>query len=148
MLRGSCDFAGRLDYEAFLKTLFKQLNAGRRERLREELNVLGKLPPRRMDDCKKERGKVGPSSTVRIRHNTYSVHSRLKGEWVEARVYGQRIEIWDAQGKVETLPRLKGENKYRIHYRHIIDWLVRKPGAFEHYRYREELFPGSSFRMA
>jgi hypothetical protein len=40
MLRGSCDFAGRLDYEAFLKTLFKQLNAGRRERLREELNVL------------------------------------------------------------------------------------------------------------
>jgi len=33
-------------------------------------------------------------------------------------------------------------------YRHIIDWLVRKPGAFEHYRYREELFPTSRFRMA
>jgi hypothetical protein len=148
MLRGSCDFTGRLDYEEFLKTLFKQLNAGRRERFREELKVLGKLPPRRVDDCKKERVKVGPSSTVRIRHNTYSVHSRLKGEWVEARVYAQRIEIWYAQRKVETLPRLKGENKYRIHYRHIIDWLVRKPGAFEHYRYREEMFPGSSFRMA
>jgi transposase InsO family protein len=148
MLRGSCDFAGRVDYEQFLKTLFKQLNAGRRERFTEELKVLGNLPPRRVDDCKKERVKVGPSSTVRIVHNTYSVHSRLKGEWVEARVYAQRIEIWYAQRKVETLPRLKGENKYRINYRHIIDWLVRKPGAFEHYRYREELFPGSSFRMA
>jgi len=26
--------------------------------------------------------------------------------------------------------------------------LVRKPGAFEYYRYREELFPTSRFRMA
>jgi hypothetical protein len=25
---------------------------------------------------------------------------------------------------------------------------VRKPGAFENYRYREELFPTSRFRMA
>jgi len=32
--------------------------------------------------------------------------------------------------------------------RHIIDWLVRKPGAFENYRYREELFPTSWFRMS
>ena len=32
-------------------------------------------------------------------------------------------------------------------YRHIIDWLVRKPGAFTNYRYREELFPTSRFRM-
>jgi len=35
-----------------------------------------------------------------------------------------------------------------VDYRHIIDWLVRKPGAFENYRYREELFPTSRFRMA
>jgi hypothetical protein len=34
-----------------------------------------------------------------------------------------------------------------VDYRHIIDWLVRKPGAFEHYRYRGELFPTSRFRM-
>ena len=35
-----------------------------------------------------------------------------------------------------------------INYRHVIDWLVRKPGAFENYRYREDLFPTSRFRMA
>jgi hypothetical protein len=35
-----------------------------------------------------------------------------------------------------------------VDYRHIIDWLVRKPGAFENYRYRDELFPTSRFRMA
>ena len=148
LLRGSRDFASRSDYEKFLKTLFKQLNAGRRQRFTEEVKVVSRLPQRRLDDCKKERVKVGPSSTVRIRHNTYSVHSRLKGEWVEARVYAQRIEIWYAQRKVETLPKLKGENKYRINYRHIIEWLVRKPGAFGHYRYRQELFPGTLYRMA
>ena len=38
--------------------------------------------------------------------------------------------------------------KHRVDYRHIIDWLVRKPGAFENYRYKEDLFPTSRFRMA
>ena len=93
-------------------------------------------------------GKVGPSSTVRLKHNTYSVHSRLIGEFVEARLLAQRIEIWYAQRKMETLPRIKGENKHKINYRHIIDWLVRKPGAFEDYRYRDDLFPSSYFRIA
>jgi hypothetical protein len=46
------------------------------------------------------------------------------------------------------MPRSRGEGTHRIKYRQIIDWLVRKPGAFEHYRYREELFPTHRFRMA
>jgi hypothetical protein len=48
---------------------------------------------------------------------------------------------------VAEMPRLRGRQKHRVDYRHIIDWLVRKPGAFEHYRYRGELFPTSRFRM-
>jgi hypothetical protein len=46
------------------------------------------------------------------------------------------------------MERLRGRQKHRVDYRHIIDWLVRKPGAFAHYRYRDELFPTSRFRMA
>lgn len=148
LLRGRRNFENRGEYEEFLQKLFKQLNSGRKDRLAEELKLLKRLPERRLDDCKKEKVKVGPSSTIRVRHNTYSLHSRLIKEWVEARIYAQRIEIWYAQRKVDTLPRLKGENKYKIQYRHIIDWLVRKPGAFENYRYRDELFPSSYFRMA
>jgi hypothetical protein len=49
---------------------------------------------------------------------------------------------------MEILPRLRGDNKHHINYRHVIDWLIRKPGAFEHYRYRDCLFPTSRFRMA
>jgi hypothetical protein len=33
-------------------------------------------------------------------------------------------------------------------YRHVIDHLLRKPGAFERYRYREQLFPSRLLRMA
>jgi len=35
-----------------------------------------------------------------------------------------------------------------LDYRHEIDHLLRKPGAFERYRYREQLFPGLLFRQA
>jgi len=37
----------------------------------------------------------------------------------------------------------RGRRKHRVDYRHVIDWLVRKPGAFGNYWYRDELFPNS-----
>ena len=58
------------------------------------------------------------------------------------------LEVWYAQKIVDRLPRLRGSGKHLINYRHIIDWLVRKPGAFEDYRYREDLFPTTRFRIA
>jgi hypothetical protein len=148
MLRGSRNFSSREDYGAFLGKLFAQLNQGRRDRLEEELKVLRRLPSRRLDSCKKLHVRVGPSSTVRVNHNVYSVHSRLIAEKIEIRLYVEHLEVWYAQRRIETIPRLRGEAKHRIQYRHIIDWLVRKPGAFENYRYREDLFPTHRFRMA
>src|SRR5262249_46841828 len=63
-------------------------------------------------------------------------------------LFADHIEVWYAQRLVERLPRLRGRGKHRIAYRHVIDWLVRKPGAFAGYRYRDELFPSSRFRLA
>jgi hypothetical protein len=148
MLRGSGDFSSRQEYALFLGTLFSQLNQGRKDRLAEEVRVVRRLPPRRLDSCKRLRVRVGPSSTIRVNHNVYSVDSRLIGENVEIRLYVEHLELWYAQQRRETIPRLRGEGKHRIHYRHIIDWLVRKPGAFDNYRYREALFPTHRFRMA
>ena len=148
LLRGHRDFDSRGEYEGFLQKLFKQLNSGRQERLREELQVLRRLPVRRVDDAQKERVRVGPSSTIRVKKNTYCVDSRLIGELVEVRLYAERIEVWYGQQQIHRLPRLSGHGKHHINYRYIIDSLVRKPGAFENYRYREELFPTSYFRMA
>ena len=118
------------------------------DRFKEESKVLRRLPPRRLDSCKRLGVRVGPSSTIRVNHNVYSVDSRLIGEKIEVRLYAEHLEVWYAQRCLETMPRLRGEGKHRIQYRHIIDWLVRKPGAFDNYRYREELFPTHRFRMA
>ena len=148
LLRGSRDFASVADYKQFLRLLLGQLNAGRRERLAVEMQYLKALPEGRLESAKRAKVKVDSGSIIYADRNAYSVNSRLIGEQVEARLNAETIEVWYAGRKVEEMPRLRGRGKHRVDYRHIIDWLVRKPGAFENYRYREELFPTSRFRMA
>jgi hypothetical protein len=46
------------------------------------------------------------------------------------------------------MERLVGRDAHRIDYRHIIHALVRKPGAFRRYVFREALFPTLEFRRA
>jgi hypothetical protein len=148
MLRGSREFASAENYKEFLRLLLVQLNAGRRERLKAEMQYLKALPERRLDSNKRVKVKVDSGSMIYVDRNVYSVNSRLIGEQVEVRLSAEIVEVWYAGQKVEELPRLRGRGKHRVDYRHIIDWLVRKPGAFENYRFREELFPTSRFRMA
>lgn len=148
MLRGSRDFATRADYGQFVGKLLAQLNAGRRNRLAQELDVLRRLPPCRLEACKRLEVTVSAGSTIRVSNNTYSVSSRLIGERVGVRLYADRLEVWYGQRCMEKMERLRGEGKHRIQYRHVIDSLVRKPGAFENYRYRADLFPTLRFRMA
>jgi hypothetical protein len=148
MLRGSRNFESRDAYGLFVRELFTQLNAGRQAHLSEELALLQPLPAHRLDVFRTLRVRVGPSSTIRLLNNTYSVPSRLIGEEVEVRLDVEHLELWYGQRQVDRLPRLRGQYQHRIDYRHVIDWLVRKPGAFAGYRYRADLFPTSRFRMA
>ena len=147
-LRGSADFADLDEYKLFLKKLFSRLNNGRRERFLEEQRVLHNLPDQRLESCKRLSVSVGPSSTIRVNHNVYSVESRLIGETITVYLFAEHIDLFYAQKCVGRLPRLRGEKRHLINYRHMIDQLERKPGAFENYRYRDEMFPGSYFRLA
>jgi len=149
LLRGSRDFADRETYAAFVAKLFDQLNAGRSERLEAERGELRALPARRLDSGRK----IGPirvssGSLIRVKNNTYSVDSRLIGEHVRVRLYAQYLEIWYANKCLERIPRLRGEGKHALNYRHVIDTLLKKPGAFANYRYRGDMFPTSRFRKA
>jgi len=148
LLRGSRDFASREEYQAFLDGMFEKKNAGRSERFEEEREALGALPTKPLPFFGTVETKVRRSSTIIVRQNTYSVPSRLIGEEVTVRVFAEHLEIWYAQRCTERLPRLHGKQKHRINYRHVIDSLVRKPGAFENYRWRSDLFPSVRFRMA
>lgn len=148
MIRGSRDFSSRKDYESFLRKMFSQLNSGRRKRFQEERKLLSPLPKLRLNDFKRLTVRVGQGSTISVQGNVYSVNSRLIKEKVEVRLSSEDIEVWYSQKKIDSFPRLRGKKCHHIQYRHIIDWLVRKPGAFENYRYRDDLFPTTMFRMA
>lgn len=148
LLRGSFDFDSIDEYRLFLCNLFARLNRGRRERFLEEQRVLHNLPQRRLESCTRLEVSVGRTSTIRVNNNTYSVESRLIGETLQVQLFADHLDLYYAQKLVDTLPRLRGKNRHLINYRHLIDQLQRKPGAFENYRYREEMFPGSCFRVA
>jgi len=148
MLRGSREFQSREGYETFLNEILVRRNGGRREKLREELAVMRRLPERRTEDWSHWAGKVSAFSTVNVKHNTYSVDSRLIGERIEVRVHAERLEVWYGGQCIERIPRMRGTGGHHIQYRHIIDSLVRKPGAFANYRYQSDLFPGVRFRVA
>jgi hypothetical protein len=67
---------------------------------------------------------------------------------VGVRVYEDRLEVFYGGDVQLTIGRMLGGGGHRINYRHVIDSLVRKPGAFARYRYRAEMFPSLAFRRA
>lgn len=148
LLRGSGDFASREEYEGWLQDLQRQANGLRRKRLVEELGVMRELSVKRLPEYSEVTVRVTSWSTIRVKAKPYSVPSRLMGETVKVRLYEDRLEVLYG-GQVQLVTeRLRGDSKRRIDYRHIIWSLVKKPGAFARYRYREELFPSPVFRRA
>jgi transposase len=147
LLRGTRDFADRSSYEAFLREILAGRNK-RRTALGDDLREMNELPPMRIEDFRRERVRVTRFSTIRAAENTYSVSSRLIGEEVELRLHAESIEVWHAEEQVAIIERQRGRGNVAIDYRHVIWSLVRKPGAFARYKYREALFPTLTFRRA
>jgi hypothetical protein len=145
-LRGSREFADIGEYERFLAHTIARLNRPTETRLVEERGCLSTLPSAPLPSYTKYDRKVTCWSTVSVGDRIYSVPSRLIGYWVELQVHPDVVEVHYKQKLAETMPRLRGDRLHRIDYRHVIWSLVRKPGAFARYRYREELFPSLAFR--
>jgi hypothetical protein len=148
LLRGSRDFKSLEVYEGFLWEIMDRRNALRSERLAEELVVMQPLSAEPWPQMRELRPRVSSAGIIRVCNNSYSVPSGLKEKRVTVRVYEWQIEVWYANQCVDTLPRLTGIQRHHINYRHVIDTLLRKPGGFRNYRYREDLFPNSVFRRA
>ena len=147
-VRDSRDFNDRAAYERFLDELVRSRNLTRSERFALERAALKALPDKPLDFTRELTVRVSRFSLVRILANRYSVPSRLIGASLKARLQAETIELYHGGAHVLSLPRLSGRNQHRIDYRHVIWSLVRKPGAFAHYCYREELFPSTAFRRA
>lgn len=142
------DFGTRSDYEHFLGELVRQRNLTRTQRFEADRAALRPLPAAPFDFTRELSVRVSRFSLVRVLNNHYSVPSRLIGATLKARIRSERLDLYHGAAHLLTLPRLTGRNQRRIDYRHLIWSLVRKPGAFAAYCYRDELFPTTTFRRA
>jgi hypothetical protein len=148
LLRGSRDFESVAAWQTFVDDLVRKGNRGRGRRVAEDMAAMRELNVAKLPEFVEEEFCVSEWSTVRVKHCAYSVPSRLIGEWTRVRIFEDRIEVWYA-GKLQlACERLRGRNLRRIDYRHMIWSLVRKPGGFARYVYREEMFPQLAFRRA
>lgn len=149
LLRGHADFLDEATYEAFVREVIEQKRNGpAAHRLADERPYLRPLPPAPVPNYTTFTCVVRRWSTIRVGGRTYSVPSRLLGHTVEARQHPTTVEVLYRGQVIDTMPRVRGDADHRIDYHHIIGSLVRKPGAFARYRYREELFPSLTFRQA
>ena len=148
LVRASSDFATVDDYESFLHECFIKRNQRRQVRFQEELERMSVIPTSRFPEFTRQKVRVTKWSTINVCKNAYSVDSRLKHEHVWVHVFDDRLEVYFASKRIAVIERLIGNGGHRINYRHVIWSLVRKPGAFRLYRYREDFFPSEVFRRA
>jgi hypothetical protein len=149
LVRGHAGFEDIAAYDAFVQEVVAYWrNRPAAARLAEERPAFRALPSAAIPSYTSYYPVVRRWSTIRVAHRTYSVPAQLMGHTVEARVHPNVVEVRYRDQIVQTMPRLRKEDEHRIDYRHVIGWLVRKPGAFARYRYREDLYPSITFRRA
>ena len=126
----------------------EKANALRKVRLGEELAVMRDHLAAELPDYQETTASVNGNSTVRVGKMTYSVPSKLIGARLKARIYETRIVLLDGREVLAEMPRQGGDRGAAIDFRHVVGWLVRKPGAFAQYKWREQMFPSWTFRSA
>ena len=145
-LRGHRDFESVAAYEAFVRETVAEQNAEHAATIEAERAVLLPLPSCRLPTYTRFEVKVRSWSTIRIGRRWYSVPSRLIGHEVVVHQHANHLDVYFNEKLTLELPRLRGSEQVRVDYRHVIWSLVRKPGAFARYKFREELFPSLTFR--
>jgi len=145
LLRGSRDFEDVDAYENFLFKVMRRRNTRRQMRLNEELAVMKPLKMTVQLPIREIRARVCEAGTARVMNRPYSLPSGLKGHTVKAIVSEWQVEFWYGGRCVRCAPRLPGDRSPCIDYRHVISTLLRKPGGFRNYRYREAMFPRPVF---
>ena len=148
ILRGSRDFHTADDYALFVARMVHRRNRLVQGKLEQELACLRPLPPAPMPEYVNYRARVRKWSTIQVAGRTYTVPSHLIGKEVQIRLYADWVEVYYKDHLVERMERVRGEREANVNYRHVIGSLVRKPGAFARYRFREQLFPTLQFRLS
>jgi hypothetical protein len=151
-LRGSKDFSDLAAYQTFLQDFVMRKNANRHAAVALERTALQRLPVHKTTDFSTATVTVTRSGTISVRNVLYTVPSRLAGCRLKVHIYDDRLICHLGITSVMTVARLHfkrgGPGLRVVDYRHLIHSLVRKPQAFRHSVFREQLFPRAAFRRA
>lgn len=150
-LRNSRDFSSIQEYRDFVDEIVQSHNLRRRAEVAEERKHLKPLPINKVRSHDIESISVPSTGIITVRQAYYAVPSRLIGHTLTVHVHDDRLECFHADSHIITFPRLRwgktGSRPRNIDYRLVIPELVRKPQAFRHYVFRNDLFPSDEFRQ-
>ena len=149
-LRGTRRFEQRGEYDAFVEAVVQRLNGRVGSRLAVERPLLRTLPPRRTAEYEEIPARVSKYGIFTVKGAQYSAPSRLIGHRLMVRQYAQHIECRLGGERVLQRARLTHRDGQRhprdIDYRHLVEALKRKPGAFARWVLRDAVFPREVYR--
>jgi hypothetical protein len=152
ILRNSNDFDSVAAYQTFIAGVVARLNALHQSEIALERPALLALPCERQAEYQVVLTGVSSGSTICVRCILYTVPSRLIGTRLRIHLYQDRLVCLVSNQQVAELPRVYANAKsgkrraHAVNYRHVIDSLYKKPGAFAHCQYRDELLPNEQWR--
>lgn len=152
LLRGSYDFESIEEYQNFIDVIVQKHNNRHRAQFYIERPHLQDLPERRTIDFTETIARVTSSSIISVKKVMYTVPSRLIGHQLKVHIYDSHLKCYLGADHVLDLPRIRVDhnNKWQrarcINYRHLVNALVKKPGAFRGSILRDDILPNETYK--
>jgi hypothetical protein len=151
IIRGHNDFSSLDEYQLFIQEVTRQHNCRHVKNLEIECAALQPLPITKAAEYTEAVAVVSSTSTIDIKKVTYTVPSRLIGQRLHVKIYHEKLECYVGSVRALTLDRqhipVHGRRARVINYTHVMGSLVKKPGAFLNYRFRNDLLPNDNYRV-
>ncbi len=149
-LRKSNDFNSIEEYQAFILEIVEKRNRRLKKTLvSAEQAVLKPLPSTKAIEYTEISARVSSSSMIKVKNTLYSVPDTLIKETLLVRLYSNKLECYLGQHHVATLNRVYSTSRNQarnINPKHLVKWLAKKPQAFRHYMYRENLLANYNYQ--
>lgn len=142
------DFPSREALGQWLREVLAERNGALQRALLTDREQLRRLPSKRVEPFVPPLTRqVNKEGMVLVGGNKYSVPRELHGKKATIRKYANHLTIYNEDGfEVKTWLLLDGEGGAAVHFTHVLHSLERKPGAFDGYRYREQMFPTERYK--
>jgi hypothetical protein len=132
-VRGSFDFNCRVEYETFVQSVTSRGNKRIGAKFAQEQRQLQALPVHKSVNYSQEYVRVTCTSTINVKRVMYTVPSRLVDSQVKVHVYDDHLDLilgHELTYRLECVYTANATRKRSVNYKHVIDALVKKPGAF------------------